>query len=146
MSRAIPSGVDLDTLGLETEPGKKIAWTLQNYGAYQVEGVPWARMMIAAEEGPAGNVPVDFKEDWGYDFVTTDKVNNPFFRDMIKLMPYMHIVSNNTPESVGGGGTPRQLWLLHLFDNAVEVETPLRRPISERLIRQQPGNIIPEGW
>ena len=106
--RAIPPWVDLDTLGLETEPGRKIAWTLQNYGAYQVEEVPWARMMIGAEEGPAGNVATAFKEDWGYDLVTKDKAENPFFRDMIRLMPHIHIVSNNAPDSIGGGGTPRQ--------------------------------------
>ncbi len=106
--RAIPADVDLESLGLETETGKKIAWTLQNYGAYQVEGVPWARMMIAVEEGPAGDVAKEFKEDWGYDMVTQDKEGNPWFRDMIKIMKELHIVSNNGPESIGGGGEPLQ--------------------------------------
>jgi hypothetical protein len=106
--RAIPANVDLELLGLETEPGKKIAWTLQNYGAYQVEGVPWARMMIAVEEGPAGDVAKEFKEDWGYDMVTQDKEGNPWFRDMIKIMKELHIVSNNGPESIGGAGEPLQ--------------------------------------
>lgn len=106
--RAIPAWIDLDTLGLETEPGKKIAWTLQNYGAYQVEGVPWARMMIAVEEGPAGDVAKEFKQDWGYDMVTKDKTGNPWFRDMIRLMDLLHVVSNNGPDSIGGGGDPLQ--------------------------------------
>lgn len=106
--RAIPATVDLSELELETEPGRKIAWTLQNYGAYQVEGVPWNRAMIAVEEGPHGNVPIRFKEDWGYDFVTKDKIGNPWFRDLLKIFRYLHVVSNNGPSSVGGGGLPLQ--------------------------------------
>ncbi|MBE7163085.1 MAG: hypothetical protein INR72_17745, partial [Williamsia herbipolensis] len=31
---AIPLDVDIDSLGLQTVPGRQIAWTLQNYGAY----------------------------------------------------------------------------------------------------------------
>lgn len=106
--RAIPRNIDIETLGLETEPGKKLAWTFQNYGAYQVEGVPWARMMIAVEEGPAGDVAKEFKQDWGYDMVTLDKTTNPWFRDMIRIMAVLHVVNNNGPESIGGGGKPLQ--------------------------------------
>ncbi len=104
--RAIPASVDLESLNLETIPGKKLAWTLQHFGAYQVEEVPWARTMIAVEEGPDGSVVEEFKEVYGYDFVTKDKTNNPWFRDIMKIMPHMHIVANNFQESVGGGGTP----------------------------------------
>lgn len=106
--RAIPPWIDIGSLGLETEPGRKIAWTLKNYGAYQVEGVPWARMMIAAEDSPEGCVPLEFKKDWGYDFVTQDKTGNPWFRDMIRLMGHLHVVSNNGPNTIGGGGEPLQ--------------------------------------
>ncbi len=106
--RAIPPWIDIDSLGLETEPGRKIAWTLQNYGAYQVEGVPWARMMIAAEDGPNGCVPVEFKQKYGYDFVTQDQSGNPWYRDMVRIMPHLHIVDNNGPGSVGGGGESLQ--------------------------------------
>lgn len=106
--RAIPPEVDLESLGLETEPGRKIAWTLRNYGAYQVEEVPWARIMIVAEAGPAGNVVEEFKKDWGYDFITTDKEGNPWFRDLIRIMAHLQIVTNNGPERIGGGGEPLQ--------------------------------------
>ncbi|MFO7776654.1 MAG: hypothetical protein R6W89_12730, partial [Candidatus Hydrogenedentota bacterium] len=106
--RAIPRDIDIDSLGLETEPGRKIAWTLQNYGAYQVEGVPWAQMMIAVEEGPDGDVAKEFSQDWGYEMVTQDKKGNPWFRDIIRLMEVLHIVTNNGPETIGGGGEPLQ--------------------------------------
>jgi hypothetical protein len=106
--RAIPADVDLGSLGLETEPGRKIAWTLQNYGAYQCEGVPWARCMIAVEEGSGGCFPDVFKKEWGYAFVTRNKSGNPWFRDMVKIFAQLHIVANNGPNSIGGGGTPLQ--------------------------------------
>lgn len=106
--RAIPPSVNIDELGLETEPGRKIAWTLQNYGAYQVEGVPWARCMIAAEDGPDGCVPQQFEKEWGYSMVTQDETGNPWFRDMVKIFLELHIVTNNGPESIGGGGEPLQ--------------------------------------
>ncbi len=105
--RAISPTVDINDLGLETEPGRKIAWTLQNYGAYQVEGVPWARCMIAAEDGPDGCVPELFQQQWGYEIVTQNKTGNPWFRDMIKIFNQLCIITNNRPNSIGGGGTPR---------------------------------------
>jgi hypothetical protein len=106
--RALPPDLDIALLELETEPGRKIAWTLQNYGAYQVEEVPWRRVMMVAEEGPAGNVMDRFREDWGYDFVSQDKEGNPWVRDILKILAHLHIVTNNGPESIGGGGTPLQ--------------------------------------
>ncbi|MDX1286316.1 MAG: hypothetical protein R3182_14955, partial [Draconibacterium sp.] len=60
------------------------------------------------EEGPEGDVPAEFKENYGYDMITTDKTNNPWFRDMMKIMKELHIVTNNGPESIGGGGEPLQ--------------------------------------
>ena len=37
---ALPPGTDIAALGLRTEPGRMIAWTLQNYGAYIVRPRP----------------------------------------------------------------------------------------------------------
>lgn len=121
--RAIPADISLDDLGLETEAGRKIAWTLQNYGAYQCEGVPWARCMIAVEDGPEGCVPDVFEQEWGYALVTKDKSGNPLFRDMIRVFAHLHIVKNNSPESIGGGGTPLQPLAPPLSD-----ATPVARP------------------
>ena len=64
--------------------------------------------MIAAEDGPAGCVPAQFAKDWGYSMVTQDKAGNPWFTDLIKLFQVLHIVANNGPDAMGGGGTPRQ--------------------------------------
>jgi hypothetical protein len=39
-----------------------------------------------------------------------DKVvnNTPWRRDMQKLVQALYVVNNNTPTTIGGGGTPRQ--------------------------------------
>ena len=51
---AIPPSVDLASLGLQTEPGRQIAWTLQNYGAYVVDDTYGPSFAIEAERGRAG--------------------------------------------------------------------------------------------
>ncbi len=62
---AIPASVNLATLGLETEPGKQIAWTMQNYGAYIVDSTGAPNFAISAENGPDGSLRTQFKADWG---------------------------------------------------------------------------------
>lgn len=109
MLRAIHKNVDINDLGLETEPGRKIAWTLQNYGAYQVEEVPWSKIEIGVEDSPRGSVPVDFEQDWGYEFITKDEDRNPWYRDILKIIAQLHIVANNSPDNIGGGGVPLRL-------------------------------------
>lgn len=140
--RALPPAVDIPTLGLQTEPGRKIAWTLQNYGAYQVEQVPWSRMMIVVEEGPDGYVAADFEKDYGYSMTTTDK-NNPWFEDMIKLYPHLCIVANNAPGSIGGGGTPLSPLAPPFGSGTVENSPPTVRFIqpTELDVFVEPANL-----
>ena len=106
--RALKPDLNIEDLNLETLPGKKLAWTLKNYGAYQVEGVPWSKMMIAVEEGPNGSVVEEFKEKYGWDFVSTDKASNPWLRDCMKIIQHLYIVENNRKSTPGGGGEPLQ--------------------------------------
>ncbi len=106
--RALKPDLDINSLGLETLPGKKLAWTLQNYGAYQVEGVPWQRMMIAVEEGPEGAVVLEFLDHYGWEFVSKNKTGNPWVKDCLKIIQHLYIVKNNTQATPGGGGTPLQ--------------------------------------
>ena len=106
--RALKPDLDINSLGLETLAGKKLAWTLQNYGAYQVEGVPWQRMMIAVEEGPNGSVVEEFLDTYGWEFVSKDKANNPWVKDCLKIIQHLYIVKNHTEDTPGGGGSPLQ--------------------------------------
>lgn len=105
---AIPSSRPLSTLLLETEPAKQLAWTLQNYGAYVVDDTYGPAFALNVEEGPDGSFLAQFKSDWHFDFEQKVRDNTPWVRDMQKLLRSLHVVDNNGPESIGGGGAPRQ--------------------------------------
>lgn len=105
---AIPVTTDLKTLGLESQPGKMIAWTLQNYGAYVVDDSAGPGFYFAAEEGYHGSMMKQFEADWGMKFEARLRDNTPWTRDVQRLMRALHVVDNNGPSSIGGGGTPLQ--------------------------------------
>lgn len=105
---AIPAKQNLATLGLETKAAHMLAWTLQNYGAYVVDDAGGPSVAISAEKGPRGSFRQQFKEDWGFDFEQRVRSNTPWMRDMQRLMQALHVVDNNGPFSIGGGGTPLQ--------------------------------------
>lgn len=104
---ALPATLDITTMGLETEPAKRLAWTLQNYGGYVVDDTAWSVYAIAVETGPDGKFLDQFQQDWGFAIKISSK-NTPWGRDMDRLFLALAAVDNNTATSVGGGGTPRQ--------------------------------------
>jgi len=83
----IPPSVNVTALGLTGE-GLALAHALQDYGAHVVERAG----MVALYAEPASDAAAinRMKTDWR------------------KLYPLMRAISNNTPTTVGGGGTPRQ--------------------------------------
>lgn len=101
---AIPADRDLAALGLETVPARMLAWTLQNYGAYVVDDTGGAAFAIAAEDGPDGALSEQFRNDWGFEFEQRVRDQTPWVRDMQRLLRALHVVLNNGPRSVGGGG------------------------------------------
>jgi hypothetical protein len=105
---AIPASVNIGSLGLETEPARQLAWTLQNYGSYIVDDTWGPAFALNAETGPDGNKRSEFRADWGFDLEQRVNGNTPWTRDMQRLMRALHLVDNNGPSSIGGGGTPRQ--------------------------------------
>lgn len=105
---AIPASQDIGALGLETEPGRQLAWTLQNYGTYIVDDTWGAAVAINAENGPDGSFRTQFKADWNLDLEQRVNSNTPWSRDMQRLVTALWVVDNNTSTSIGGGGTPRQ--------------------------------------
>ena len=100
---ALPASVNIDSLGLETPQGKKLAWTYQNYGAYVVDDSfdpgSWDTHRLNVEIGVLKEFPA---------IDTYPGTNSPFGRDMNKVFTRLAVVSNNGPSSIGGGGTPRQ--------------------------------------
>lgn len=105
---AIPASVNINNLGLESEPGKMLAWTLQNYGAYIVDATGGPAFALSAEHGPDGSKRTEFRNDWGFDLEQRVNTNTAWSRDMQKLVQALNVVDNNSPTSIGGGGTPLQ--------------------------------------
>jgi hypothetical protein len=105
---AIPHTTRLAALKLETAPAKQLAWTLQNYGAYIVDDTAAPGFALNAEDGPDGSKRAEFKADWGFDMAQKVGDNSPWRRDLQRLVEALHVVNNNGPRSIGGGGVPRQ--------------------------------------
>jgi hypothetical protein len=105
---AIPASTDLASLNLESDPGRQIAWTLQNYGAYVVDNTHAPHYGIEIEDGPDGSTAAQFQADFGMPLETAIRNNTQWSRDWMKLMEALWVVDNNGPNSIGGGGTPRQ--------------------------------------
>lgn len=105
---AIPASTSIASLGLETEPAKQLAWTLQNYGGYIVDDTYAPGFDFNAEEGPNGSKKTEFKADWGFDMEQKVAGNTPWVRDIQRLAKALYVVNNNSATSIGGGGTPRQ--------------------------------------
>ena len=97
---AIPPSVKIDSLGLKTVPAQKIFKALQNYGAYIVDDAYWDAHYIAVEQG----VPEEFRDRYGYNFSANSGL---FYEDIMKLFSALHIVDNNRPDNIGGGGRLR---------------------------------------
>jgi hypothetical protein len=116
---AIPPSVNIGALGLTTEPGRQIAWTLQNYGAYVVDDTYGPDFGLNAENGPGGNVSSQFRGDYGMNFEIYASSPNAWSRDLQRIRQALQVVDNNGPASVGGGGTPRQPLLPELVEPPV---------------------------
>jgi hypothetical protein len=102
---ALLASTNLATMGFETEPAMQLAWTLQHYGAYVVDdsfaGYEWS-----VEESPDGSFIAQFLADYGFEFDTWSQADTPWSRDLQRIYPALHVVNNNSPSTIGGGGTP----------------------------------------
>ena len=102
---AIPADYNLHSFGFETEPGLILAEAFQNYGAYIVDDTAWDVYALVTEWGPDGRFEEEFKKNWGFNFSEYSK-NTPWSRDIDRIFLNLHVIDNNSPTSVGGGGTP----------------------------------------
>ena len=82
---AIPPAVDIKKIAGDSGPAYELARALQDYGVY-VTGTIAAPFVLLADEAGAG------KAD---ELIT-------------QLVPHLQVVTNNSPETAGGGGTPRR--------------------------------------
>jgi hypothetical protein len=102
---ALPADLDLESLGLQTEPAKILARTFQLYGAYIVDDTAWDVYALITEFSPDGRVKDEFQNVWGFPF-NSHNMNHPWVQDMDAIIKSLHVVDNNSPQSVGGGGNP----------------------------------------
>jgi len=90
---ALPPSVDLGKLGL-SGPDMAIARAMQEYGVYIVDS-GGCNLQLFAEPKAADEVAQIKIESRGQSYCS-----------LRKLVPLLKIVTNNTPQSVGGGGKP----------------------------------------
>jgi hypothetical protein len=105
---ALPTGVSIDSLGLQTDPGRMLAWTLQNYGGYVVDDAARSAFSLGTDAGPSGSMVDQFQRVWGYPFQTSASTQSPWADDIRAIFSHLAVVANNGPNSIGGGGTPLQ--------------------------------------
>lgn len=98
---ALPPSVDIVTMGLQTAPGRKLAWTLQNYGAYVVDDTGWDVYALDAEQG----VDSEFQSFYGFSMWAS---SGPWYDDVMLIFRSLSVVDNNTVDTAGGGGRTRE--------------------------------------
>lgn len=98
---AVPPSVQEADLQLETKAGRKLFRALQDYGAYITEDPAWDAHAVTVSE----DAFLEFEDVYGY---TLEDKDTPWARDLNRLVAALHVVDNNRPESIGGGGTPRR--------------------------------------
>jgi hypothetical protein len=105
---ALPRQLELGSLHLETQPGRKLAWTLTNYGGYVIEDTYGGGFGFAAEDGPDGSFTQQFRRDYGFGFAARARDDTAWTRDVQRIVTRLAVVDDNVPGSVGGGGQPLQ--------------------------------------
>ncbi len=98
---ALPPDVTVESLGIKTEVGKKLFYALQNYGAYVSDDSAWDSYCFCVEDG----VSEEVEAKYGYDLKDN---GGAYYSDCMKMFEAMCVITNNSPTSIGGGGTPRQ--------------------------------------
>src|SRR5881396_2951518 len=123
----IPASVNIDNLGLETEPAKILARAFQDYGAYAVDDTAWSVYAIATEFSPQGRVDDAFSTAWGFPINPPTKTG-PWALDMDRLFGALNVVDNwnfdtwlraaASNGTLGAGlGVPRVAWAPYFDPN-----------------------------
>ena len=100
------STLEGNSLDLQTEAALILARAFQDYGAYVVDNTAWDVYALVTEWGPDGRVNDEVEVHWGHTIKQRSQ-DTTFSDDMDRLFLNLFVVDNNSPDSVGGGGTPR---------------------------------------
>lgn len=94
----LPAGVTAESLGVTSAVGRKLFDAFRDYGAYVVDDSYWD----SADLGMDDVAMAEFQSVTGREFGS-----GPERADVQKIIAALHVVDNNGPSSIGGGGTPR---------------------------------------
>ena len=84
-----------------TVPGKRVAAAFRDYGGYIIDDTAGDSASLAWESG-ANDL---FASKYNF---TLNTVGGAWYNDLVAIFQELQVVINNKPDSVGGGGTPRQ--------------------------------------
>jgi len=124
---ALPPSVDVNAMGLETDPAKILARAFQDYGAYTVDDAAWSTYAICTERSPAGRVDSEFESAWGFP-INEPSLDAPWSRDMNRIFGALNVVDNwnfatwllaaASNGTLGAGlGVPRVSWAPYFDPN-----------------------------
>ena len=101
---------------LTTTPARRILHALRDYGGYLVDDPDGPAACFCAEKA----VIDELKREYGWDLSISNSAGNwtlgvrptnsghAFYWDLIQVFRELHVVINNGPDSVGGGGSSRR--------------------------------------
>lgn len=101
---------DFNVNGLRTEPGRILARAFQDWGAYIGDDTAWNAWAIWTAQDDTGSVDAEFASQFSSvgSFTRGDgQLSTPWMLDLRDIFGSLHIVTNNSPSTPGGGGTPR---------------------------------------
>ncbi|WP_343913314.1 carbohydrate-binding domain-containing protein [Aquimarina litoralis] len=135
---AIPPNLKPQDINIKTEPGKILFKALQDYGMYFTENAAWDAWNIIAEEG----VQEEVEHKYNIDLAST----NGIWKDEVnKLMRALHVITNNSPNSIGGGGIPRRT-LAPDFKNLSKVIIRAKGKSGKENMRLIVGDKVLKKW
>ena len=111
---AIPPQLTGESIGITTIPGNKLFFTMQNYGVYFTEDAAWDTWDVIIER----DAELEFENTFGYSMNSETWEN-----ELNKLMQALSVVTNNSPDQIGGGGTPLQPFAPDFSENSAGIET-----------------------
>lgn len=103
---ALPPTLTPDSLGIKTVIGQKIFHALQDYGGYVTDDSGWYNEGIGAEDG----INDEVQSAYGFSMSTSSSATGAalnWYNDFKSMFTSLQVVDNNSPTSIGGGGTPR---------------------------------------
>ncbi|WP_410813343.1 discoidin domain-containing protein [Micromonospora sp. 067-2] len=89
---AIPPATTARSLGLTNPAALKVFHALRNYGGYLVDDTAWDTAQIGIDARAVREI---------------DQSDPAWTADVSRIFAALHVVTNNGPRSIGGGGTPR---------------------------------------